>query len=158
MLHIQIDVEHFSQKTSIFIITSVLHKREYLDMLPICRCVTNAPPPLCDSPSFRRQKMKRPTLRSATSPTSRRKRRPTSRQGTAPISPCLQWRLRSVDRGSPSPRLRKKGLREVAHGCYIATGGCDVHTVGSFSLILGGGVGHKLQEMLTLHLSLSRPS
>lgn len=137
MLHIKIDVEHFSQKTLIFIVTSVLHKREYLDVLPLCRCVTK--PPLCDSPLFRRRKMKRPTLRSATSPTSRCKRRPTSRQGTAPISPCLQWRLRSVDRGSPSPRLRKKGLRESHMGVILPRVGVMRTQLAHFHLFLGVG-------------------
>lgn len=49
----------------------------------------------------RRRKMTRPTLRSATKQTNRQRRRPASQWRTVPTLPCLQWRHRSVDRGSP---------------------------------------------------------
>ena len=98
--------------------------------------------------------MTRPTHRSATNPTSRRKHRPPSRWGTAPTLPCLQWRPRSVDRGSPPQVWRSgRGVKGAAHGCYITTGG-GLHTEWAHFHFFGGwgdgglgrmgkGVGHE---------------
>lgn len=103
---------------------------------------------LTDSSSsllIRRRKMKQHTRRSATNPTIHRKQRPTSQWRMAPISPCLQWRPRSVDSGSssPSPGLWTSA-EGAAHGCNVTTVG-GIHTVCSFSLIprwwWGRGVG-----------------
>lgn len=82
--------------------------------------------------------MTRHTLRSVTNPTSRQKRQPTSQWGTAPTSPCLLWRPRSVDRGSRSPGSGR-GLWEQHEGVTCPREGVYTHTVGSFSLIFGGG-------------------
>lgn len=96
-----------SAKTLIAILMSVTSNERVCRRLATSVICTNV---LCppDSSRFRRWKMKRPTLRSATNPTSRHKRQPASQWGTAPILPCLQWRPRSVDRGS----LDKCGAQE----------------------------------------------
>lgn len=83
--------------------------------------------------------MKRPTLRSATNPTTRLRRQPISPNEMAPTLPCLQWRPRSVDHYSASPGLGR-GLREQRMGVVLQWVGFT-HTVGAFSVIPGMGMG-----------------
>ena len=86
----------------------------------------------------RRQKMKRPTLRSTTSPTTRHRQQPPRRKGMAPTSPCLQWRPRSVDRCSASPG---SGRGWGNNKWVLYYNGWGLHTVGAFSVIPGVGMG-----------------
>lgn len=93
----------------------------------------------------RRRKMTRPTLRSATKQTNRQRRRPASQWRMVPTLPCLQWRHRSVDRGSPQEG--GWGSRTgVSRYNGRAGGGCINSGLIFTSLWgLGKAVGHKPQ-------------
>lgn len=81
--------------------------------------------------------MKRPTLRSATNPTTRHSQPPLSPKEMAPTSPCLQWRPRSVDHCSASPGLGR-GLREQHTGVVLQWVGFT-HSRRLFCYPKGGG-------------------
>lgn len=85
----------------------------------------------------RRRKMKRPTLRSATNPTTSHSQQPVSPKEMAPTSPCLQWRPRSVDHCSASPGLGR-GLREQHMGVVLQWVGFT-HSRRLFCYPKGGG-------------------